>query len=217
MTDQQQNITTSEIIGQDVNKPMGLRDFVLRYLKYFPWVIISIALALIIAYVKLRYEIPIYRVQSSLLIKNDRSNSGDKDDKLDELFLAQSTVNLSNEIEILKSTPLMERVVRDLGIQTSYYNKGNLRSTLLYDECPFKLRILQHADSTVPLSFTLVYVNDEQFTINKSTAIHYFGQPFKIGNNEFVLDKNSYIGFKSFQSKEFIVSWTPLFGAAQNI
>ena len=88
------------------NKPMGARDFILRYFKYLPWIILCGSLSLVVAFFKLRFSVPIYKVQSALLIRNDRTNSGSRDAKLDELFLSQSSVNLSNEVEILKYRPV---------------------------------------------------------------------------------------------------------------
>src|SRR5258708_37573435 len=127
---------TSHLPNEET-RTVGLRDLIFRYLKYLPWFIICGILALVGAYVKIRYSIPVYRVQSSLLINNDRSAGGKDDQKLGELFMFEPSINLSNEIEILQSRPVIKRVVRDLRLQTNYYTKGNIHSPLFSDHIPF--------------------------------------------------------------------------------
>ncbi|HLI92391.1 MAG TPA: hypothetical protein VKU83_02220, partial [Puia sp.] len=87
----------------------GPKEFIFRYLKYLPWVLVTLVFFMILAYLKVRYATSIYRVQSSLLIKNDRSENRASDARFDELFMSQGVTNLSNEIEILKSKPVLQR------------------------------------------------------------------------------------------------------------
>ncbi len=51
------------------------------------------------------------------MIRNQ--NNAGKQDKLDELFGSSNTRNIQDEIEIIKSRPLMSRVVKALNLQTS--------------------------------------------------------------------------------------------------
>src|ERR1041385_357489 len=80
----------------------GPKEFVFKYLKYVPWIVLSLALFLFLAYIKIRYSTNIYRVSSSVLIKNDQ-NSKQSDPRFQDLFMPGTITNLSNEIEILKS------------------------------------------------------------------------------------------------------------------
>lgn len=50
---------------------LSVRDLFYKYVRFLPWVIISVALALLVAYVYLRYATPIYSVGGTLLIKNE--------------------------------------------------------------------------------------------------------------------------------------------------
>src|SRR5580658_4858978 len=90
----------------------GAKEFIFKYLKYLPWVLLTLALFLTLAYLKVRYSTSIYRVQSSLLIKDDHTENRASDARFDELFNSQGVSNLSNEIEILKSKPVLQRVAR---------------------------------------------------------------------------------------------------------
>src|ERR1700729_3647205 len=103
--------------GPDAKPTTGPREFIMRYIKYMPWVLFSAILFGVLAYIKIRYTTPIYVVQSSLLIKNESSQmggNGGKDISFNELFMNQGTLNLNNEVEILRSRPVLQRVARDL-------------------------------------------------------------------------------------------------------
>ena len=76
------------------------REFLMRYLKYLPWVIISLAVALLIAKLKLRYSTAIYKSEARLLIKKE-APYGRSNDKFDEIFSGGNVQNVYNEIEII--------------------------------------------------------------------------------------------------------------------
>src|SRR5690349_5795118 len=132
-------------------KKIGLpspREFLLRYIKYLPWILISLAVAMVLAKIKLRYATPIYKADSRLLIKKEspytRSN-----DKFDDIFMGGSTQNVYNEIEIIKSRPLIARVVKALHLQNTCYNRGSIRSSVMYREAPFTILPLDNSDTTM--------------------------------------------------------------------
>src|SRR5258708_3015679 len=197
---------TSHLPNEET-RTVGLRDLIFRYLKYLPWFIICGILALVGAYVKIRYSIPEYRVQSSLLINNDRSAGGKDDQKLGELFMFEPSINLSNEIEILKSRAVIKRVVRDLGLQTYYYSKGNIRSTLLYGDIPFQLVILDQPNSFAGFGFLVNITDDEKFRLNDSKTVYYFNRPFIWGNVSCLLIRNKKISTSYFGSNKFLAGW----------
>src|SRR5213075_2231115 len=93
------------------------REFLLRYIKYLPWILISLAVALVVAKIKLRYATPIYKSEARLLIKKETPYARNND-KFDEIFAGGSIQNVYNEIEILRSRPLAARVVKALHLTT---------------------------------------------------------------------------------------------------
>jgi capsular exopolysaccharide synthesis family protein len=195
-----------------------MRDFIMRYLKYLPWIIVCFTLSLVIAYIRIRYTVPIYHVQSTLLIKNDvESSAGSKDPRMGELFMAQSTTNLNNEIDVLRSTPVIARVVKDLGLQVSYYNKGSVRSSLLYKDVPFNLQVLQLQDSLNGFGFVIAAIDNQRFTIDKGSTAYSYGVPFKVGNNTCIITRNVGIDLKIFQTRDFYISWQPAIDAARGL
>ena len=197
------------------NQPsLGLKDFLFKYLRYLPWIITSVVLFLVLAYIKIRYTVPTYHVQSSLLIKDDNGRAnlggGGKDEKFDELFLNQGSVNLSNEIEILRSRPLLTRVARDLGLQIKQYTKGSIRSSLQYSYSFFQVGIQKIADSSKAFTFLVNIINEDKFLLNESKTPMRFGQAFEVEGNVVILTRNMNIGLHLFPIHQFQVTWQPI-------
>jgi len=197
---------------------VGLKDFLFRYLRYLPWVLISAILFIVLAYLKIRYTVPVYHVQSSMLVKNDRGGSGggSKDARFDELFLNQGSVNLNNEVQILRSRPVLQRVVRDLELDKSYYVKGSIRSTLQYQDNPIDLVVLKVADSSRGLSFQVTILNEGEFLLNEGKKPMPFNMPFQLGDNVCLFVRNRNIGINPLQ-KVLQVNWQPMSQAVENL
>lgn len=218
MTGQSNGMNTSELIDKPESlwKP-GPKEFILKYLKYLPWVLISLAFFLILAYIKVRYTTSIYRVQSSILIKNDRSNGRASDARFDELFMSEGESNLSNEMEILKSRPVLQRVAKDLNLQTLYYNKGNVKTSLMYPDPPFFFEPLSIADSSRGFGCTITMLGNGKFLLDESKALMEFGKPFQIDNNLCRITRNPVIKENAFENTKVSTAWQPIRYAADNL
>ena len=129
---------------------LTVKDMFFKYARFIPLFILSVAIALLVAWVYLRYATPIYTAQGSILIKNEsnRPGGGGGDDKFEDLFMNSGTSNIQNEMEVLKSRPLMGRVVKALDLDVNYFAVGKIRSPNIYKNRPFNLQILEIDDST---------------------------------------------------------------------
>jgi tyrosine-protein kinase Etk/Wzc len=79
------------------NKKLQLtpREFLIMYAKYIPWLLLSLSVAMVLAKIKLRYAIPIYRTEARLLIKRE-SPYGRSNDKFDDIFMSNGSQNVYN-------------------------------------------------------------------------------------------------------------------------
>lgn len=184
------------------------RELFLKYARFLPWVILSVAGMLVFAYVKLRYSTPIYNVNAKLMVKNNAlgANSGEK---FDDIFMMQgSRNNMNDEIEIIKSRNVAKRVIQKLNYQYQYSNKGQIRSSIVNPgDMPFLAQV-KLSDSTSGATLPITVVNNNQFTIGESLDKYNFGQWFKWGRAEWKLQVTGK-EFTAF-SKEFVISWNPI-------
>jgi len=204
---------------QDSRWKISPREFIFRYLWLIPWVLISAAVFLVLAYIKVRYTTQIFEVKSSLLIKSDQDNGrgAGSDPRFEELFMGQGNVNLNNEVEILKSRPVLARVIRDIRLQFRCYNKGKVRSSLIYPEQPFKIEFSHIADSSADLNFKLVMIGNGKFLLNEGNKPITFGQEIEDNGNRFRIDTTEGVDFSIFGSKEFELMYLSMSSAVEGL
>src|SRR5579862_2614143 len=211
-------VSSNNLLVKEGLLSLGPRDFILKYLKYLPWILICVAISLVIAFLRIRYTDPIFDMQASFLIKSDRGGNPQSDTRFNEMFMGQQSVNMEDEMQILKSTPVMERVVRDLNLQTQYFSKGSIRSTLLYPISPIEMKIIELADSSSGFSFLIKIVNDNQFIIEPNGKPLQFGQIFSINGNTCILNRDKTNDLHDYPpDRRFILSWQPAISVASGI
>ncbi|ODM54978.1 GumC family protein [Elizabethkingia meningoseptica] len=127
---------------------VNVNEIIKPYLLKWPWFVICSVLALIVAYFSLKFMTPVYKVQSTVLIKDAKNNSvsgGAEMSILQDLsgFGGMKTNSVDNEIEIFRSKKLMQDVVDHLNLQTSIYAKSGFREVELYkNTSPVEVRII---------------------------------------------------------------------------
>ncbi|UFH56361.1 tyrosine-protein kinase family protein [Spirosoma sp. KNUC1025] len=161
------------------DKPMNLKIMVMRYVRNWPWFILSICIAVAAAYVYSLYQKPIYRVQTSLLIKDDKKGLSEEN-ILKEMDIFTPKKVIENETEILRSFPLMQHVVTELGIDVRYFYPSSFINEEIYSESPIRLVVEKPNPSLYKneLSLTVVNrntvrINDVTYPVNKSVDTPY--------------------------------------------
>src|SRR6185312_14432685 len=115
-----------------------MHQFVSKYLPYWPLFVLFTLLAILSAYIYLRYTTPVYEADATIIIKDDKK--GNEESKLVEsLDQISSKKIVENEIEILQSRRLMENVVRALGLYASVYKNGDVHDVLAYTSSPISV------------------------------------------------------------------------------
>lgn len=101
---------------------LDLHVLFFKYFIYWRWFVISVLVCLIGTYFYLRYQAPVYTVDSAVLIKEqDRKSSAANSPlaAIQDMGMFSMTNNFDNEIEIMKSRTLARRVVKDLNLYIS--------------------------------------------------------------------------------------------------
>ncbi|SDC69748.1 GumC family protein [Niabella drilacis] len=166
---------------------LSARELLFKYIRFLPLVIFCVALALFLAWLYLRYTQEQYSSIGNMLITTEES----KGDKVEDLIAGKSkTTNLLNEIEVLKSRPLMTRVVQKLELQIGYIKKGKVKNMNAYKRASFAFVPVQLVDSALSFSVDIEFVNSNQFRVNKKSTLYSLDQLFQTGNGVFKLVKD---------------------------
>ena len=137
-----------------------------KYWVYAPWFVFSVLICLGIATIYLRYQIPVYDIQSAVLIKEEDNQANRNNNALtaiQDLGMISMTNNFDNELQILKSQTLIRKVVSKLGLYVSHSEKRTFRYDIpLYQNEPIKVYMgPEEADKLeAPVLLQLDYVPD---------------------------------------------------------
>ena len=154
-----QNENPSNYMFED-EEPINYREKFEKYAYNWKWFLISIFIFSLGAYAYLKFIPKQYTVTSTILI-NDENSKGLPSElsAFEDLGLTTlGKTSVDNEIGMLKSFSLMESVVKKLGTNITFYEKGMISNKELYkNEIPFIINFL--------LKDSLVYSKDTTFSI----------------------------------------------------
>jgi uncharacterized protein involved in exopolysaccharide biosynthesis len=109
-------------------------------ISYWPLFLGSVAVFLILGFLYLRYTSPTYLVTSKILVKDEKKTGvGGAGSILSELDLFGGKKIVENELEILKSRPIVESVVRKTNCNFKIYKNGRIRDVLEGLDFPIKI------------------------------------------------------------------------------
>jgi len=109
-------------------KKIDFRSLFFTYISYWKWIIFSLIVCVFLAEVYLKTTLPMFEATTSILLKDDQKGGGTPElNAFKEMGLLNVKNNVDNELEILKTSTLMEQVVRELGMYTSYEKIGSIR------------------------------------------------------------------------------------------
>ncbi len=85
----------------------------------------------------------VYARKASIILKDEKGarDLAASNPIMAELGLGSNTANIANEVHVLQSSPVMRRVVEQLGLNISYWMQDGLRKTELYKETPLRLSV----------------------------------------------------------------------------
>src|SRR5204863_4951269 len=123
----------------NANAGLNIKEQLLKYWANWPLIIVSIVICVGAGFLYTRYTTPMYIATTSFLVKGATEGSNNSSNDLIENALNDKReINVNNDILVISSGNLMERVVAKYGFNISYYNRGKILNTDLYNDAPFR-------------------------------------------------------------------------------
>lgn len=180
-----------------------------RYLPFWPLFVFTIGLGVGIAWLQLRAQTRVYMAAAKVLLKDPQKGGASGDSKvLEALNIFSESKIVENEIIVLRSSLLLQEVVRALDLYASVYNKGRLRTEELYkSNSPIWFRAV-NKDSVLPGGKHFFDVDWEAGTIKIDGRVVRFNSTVNFGNTDYkvvpnldytrgLTGKNYYVVFNS--------------------
>jgi tyrosine-protein kinase Etk/Wzc len=157
---------------QEDNDLKKVIELVLRNYKLF---IICLAVAMSLAFLKNKYTIPIYRISSSVLIKEngDQSGRSGMNDFLNSNLFGKNQ-NFQNELWVFKSSPVIEKTVKNINLSVSYYRKKGFQYFDAYKEVPFRILFSPDHIQPVGVKFDVTFSKSGNFQLLAQSKKVYF-------------------------------------------
>lgn len=193
-----------------------MKDLLQRYLRNWKWFALSVAVCLILGFVYLRYQAPVYEVNATILIKDDKKGAVSSElSAFEDLGIFNNNNNIDNEIEILKSRSLMLRVVNELRLNVGYFSYGRPIEHERYSNTPV-LVAYTVKDSLAPLegNWLLNPESERSFTLRNGETEelignYHFGDSISTERGKIVFKTTSFFS-SSYVNKNFRVIMSPL-------
>ncbi len=134
-------------------------DFIglfVKYLSFWKWFIISLVVFIAIAVVYIKYSLPIYKIETAVLFQDSQKGSGSSAmDAFDGMGLITQRSNVDNEMEMIASSLIADKVVRELESYTSYTRLEHFLNFIKY-----KKEVLYAGDSPIRVTLPDKMLND---------------------------------------------------------
>lgn len=195
----------------------NIKDILFKYVSHWKLFIVSFVISIICAVVYLRYQTPVYEVNASILIKDDKKGSSlfDELTVFEDLGILKNNNSIENEIEILKSRSLMNLVVKELRLNVQYFSYGRPIEHERYADSPFIADyILADSTKNITGSWTIFPESSTSFKLldgkGKTFMGNYkFGEAIKIPFGKLIITTTKFLN-DSYLNKNFRIIIKPI-------
>ena len=153
--------STPEYHFEKEEKSFELKQFISNYLRYWPWFLASLIVCLVCSYLYIRYTPKVYTSMAKIKMLDAQDGAALPDLNM---LIGQSKVNLANEIEIIKSYLILEKVVVDLKLTSVFYEEGRVQTSEI-DTLPFFYEQIKFYERNQGGSSFEVEVTNEGFEV----------------------------------------------------
>ena len=154
---------TPTLKSQEDNDLQKIAELFRRNYKLF---IVCVAVALLLAFAVNHYMIPVYKVSSSILIKENKNQprGSEVNDYLNSSLFGMNQ-NFQNELWVMKSSPVLDQTVRNLDMSVAYYKRERFQYRDAYQDAPFRVYFSTGHPQPVNVRFELTFLAQGYFRL----------------------------------------------------
>lgn len=149
---------------------LDIKNLIYICLSHWYLFLAGAIIALAIGFVINRYTTNVYQVTGTVLVKEDKT-SFDPTSIMTGISYG-SMQNLENEMAILKSYSLTERVVKKMNLEVSYFEKGRIATTEMYKTSPFTVEFDRSVPQSVGLAYEVTILKDGKISLKAQSDYH---------------------------------------------
>lgn len=182
------------------NESNNIAELIKPYVKKWYWFVVGFLLSIIAAFIFIKFSKPIYKIQSSVLIKDAKKMSSASGDfgVLAGLggFAGMGTNSIENELEIFKSKKIIHDVIEGQNLQTSLYSRETFFDVELYNDTnPINIVLInEKKDEEFPEESIDIKIDGNKITLSsdeiKKPIVTTFNKTISLPYANFLIVKN---------------------------
>lgn len=195
-------------------KKLNIKKEILKYLKYWYWILLSMGLFYLGAKIYLRYTTPQYLSRTTLQFPQSNTKGGVALTDLTTLGNGLgSDSDLQGEATAILSKPTLAKVVGELNLNVSFFGVGAIKQSELYTSSPLEGRIVSVQDPDFSsVSYEVKPSGNNSYQLSegpllKGKSVFRFGEVVQVPFGHFVLGLKP--GKKSFEPLKVVFRSTP--------
>lgn len=144
--------------------------------RYWYLFVISITLALTLAYLSNKKWNPMYKVGARVIIEETTKNKqiGGAQSVMQGFDVQEGYRNVNNQIIMFSSSNLIRKAIDKLSLDVEYYTRGRFKTHSLYKTSPIQIKYDYLSEVVYPLEFHFYSIDDRTYKIsfegNKQTS-----------------------------------------------
>ena len=123
---------------------VNLKRILSKLISFWHWFLFAIVIALIVSFLRLRYQPTVYSSHAKIKILDDQEASG-LSVNVSSIF-KRSNISLNNEIPVFSSFRLVNKVVEKLALNVKYFKVGRVGVREFFNP-PFEVAFKNNIDS----------------------------------------------------------------------
>lgn len=159
-----QNETINKTQQNNEAQSVDIKQLIFIFLSHWYLFLGGVVLALAIGFVINRYKPSVYQTSGTVLIKDANAGYDATAIMTNSAFGGYQVVD--NEIAVLKSYTLTDRVVRKMNLEVTYLEKGRVSKVELYKASPFTVEFDHSVPQAVGLVYEVVSISDSKMIIH---------------------------------------------------
>lgn len=149
------------------------------------WILLCLAVCMIIAYCYIKATRTQYTSNATIMLVNQDNTSVPSELAVLSEITGTSGVNkVANEVVILQSRPLMQKVVEELDLNYSYYKSRQFKKIEYYGSRPFNLTYIKRAPEASIPSVHIVF--------EPKDSVYYRISSITVQDNEYPMEDKNY-------------------------
>ena len=141
-------------------RKFSLRENVIKYLSYLPLFIFCLVVAIGSALLYIRYKVPIYKASVQVLVNINQNQNSIQQDLIREAVSGVRPINLDNEMQLIRSKKLLERVIKNGNFNLTFSKEGNIKTYDAYKSVPFLFQMVSMKDTTQTIQLKVNKLTD---------------------------------------------------------